>query len=561
MEAYEPNRRIEGAFDRSTAAVCLNGTFVGREKEGIAAFRGIPFALPPVGRLRWKEPVPVTSSDGVFEAYHNGPSPVQTKLESERASFYEQSEDCLYLNVWTAKGYEGQGRAVMVFIHGGSYGWGGTADPLYDGHNFVSAHPEIVLVTIAYRTGLAGFMDFSEVPGGEAYPTAGNLGLLDQICALQYIQANIRSFGGDPSKVTVFGESAGGGSVSLLPLIPAAKGLFSRVIAESGSVALTYSRKECLTLTRMLLKETGARRMEDLVSLSPDEFRRVNEKLNQYNNFPERDGVVLPEDLYGAYERGDAQPVEMMLGTNADELRYWILDLGGVHPYRLMSNVMLAGTMKQISRRDRKRVEAFLLIQPGTDPADRPWKITELYNELLFRLPAIRQGQTHAANGNPVYMYYWRYPSSLPDLGACHAVELAYVFNNLDETIYTGEGINGKLAAEVQRMWVNFALTGDPSTEDHLWEPYSVKARKTMVFDDEIFQKINLHETGRRLLYPLLEYRFNGNYTAVTAGVPKTAVIIAAAAAAGAGLAGLLLWALLGRRKNGEDAGPGSGGV
>ncbi len=111
--------------------------------------------------------------------------------------------------------------------------------------------------------------------------------------------------------------------------------------------------------------------------------------------------------------------------------------------------------------------EAFLLIQPGTDPADRPWKITELYNELLFRLPAIRQGEAHADHGNPVYMYYWRYPSSLPDLLACHAVELAYVFNNLDETVYTGEGINRKLVEEVQQMWVNFALTGNPSTEEH----------------------------------------------------------------------------------------------
>ncbi|MBQ3954477.1 MAG: carboxylesterase/lipase family protein [Clostridia bacterium] len=551
MESYRPNRRIEGPFDGSVSAECLNGTFVGLEREGVVSFRGIPFAVPPVGALRWKEPVPVTASDGVFEAVCNGPSPIQTKLDSERASFWEQSEDCLYLNVWTAEGYAGQKRAVMVFIHGGSYGWGGTADPLYDGHSFVKAHPEIVLVTIAYRTGLAGFMDFSEVPGGEAYAQSGNLGLLDQICALRYIQGNIRSFGGDPSNVTVFGESAGGGSVSLLPLIPAARGLFSRVIAESGSVALTYSRKECLPLTRMLMKETGARRMEDLAALSPEEFRAVNEKLNQYNNFPERDGVVLPEDLYGAYERGEAAPVEMMIGTNADELRYWILDLGGVRQYRLMSGVMLRNTLKQISRRDRKRVEAFLLIQPGTDPADRPWKITELYNELLFRLPAIRQGQAHAERGNPVYMYYWRYPSSLPDLLACHAVELAYIFNNLDETIYTGEGIDRKLAEEAQKMWVNFALTGNPSTEEHPWEPYSVRSRKTMVLDGEIFQKINLHETGRRLLFPLLEYRFNGNYTAVTESAPKIAAI-AAAAAAGAGLAGLLLWSLL---KKGKDDG------
>lgn len=544
MESYKPNLKIEGDYDRAVAAECVNGTFVGKTSEGVTAFRGIPFAAPPVGKLRWKEPVPVVASEGVFEAFYNGPSPIQTELASERASYYFQSEDCLYLNVWTADGYAGAKRAVMVFIHGGAYGWGGTADPLYDGHNFVKAHPEIVLVTIAYRIGLTGFMDFSAVPGGEAYASSGNLGILDQICALQYIQGNIHAFGGDPTRVTIFGESAGGGSVSILPLLPAAKGLFSRVIAESGSVALTYSRKECASLTKRLLKETKARRMEDLVAMSETELRAVNEKLNQYNNFPERDGVVIPEDLYGAYERGEAAPVDMMLGTNADELRYWVLDMGGVPQYRVMSGVMLTETMRAIKKEDRKRVDAFLMIQPWQGPVDRHWQITALFNELLFRLPAIRQGQTHADHGNRVYMYYWRYPSALPDLGACHAVELAYVFNNLEETIYTGENVSAELAAKVQQMWVNFALTGDPSLPELTWTPYTKASRWTMVLDETPYLKVNLHETGRRLLYPLTKYRFNGNYTAASSD-GLTPAAKAAIAAAGVGAAALLLWLLL----------------
>lgn len=544
MDTYLKNQRIEGEYDPACAATCLNGTFVGQSTDGVASFRGIPFALPPVGRLRWKEPVPVTADDGVFEAYYNGSSPIQTKLSSERASLYHQSEDCLYLNVWTAEGYAKEKRAVMVFIHGGSYGWGGTADPLYDGHNFVKAHPDVVLVTIAYRTGIAGFIDFSEVPGGEAYANSGNLGLLDQICALRYIQSNIRSFGGNPANVTIFGESAGGGSVSLLPLIPSAKGLFSRVIAESGSVALTYSREECQQFTRMLLKETKAKRMEDLVDLSEDQIKAVNEKLNLYNNFPERDGVVLPEDLYGAYENGSAFPVDMMIGTNADELRYWILDVGGVHKYRLMSNVLLRNTLKQVSRKDKQRAEAFLRIQPSDSILDRPWQITEFFNELLFRLPAIRQGQAHAAHGNAVYMYYWRYPSSIPNLGACHAVELAYVFNNPQETIYTGEGVNQELAAQVQQMWVNFAKTGDPSIDGIAWETYTREHRNTIILDETIHAEKNLKETGRRLLTPLLKYQFNGNYTAFTPDSISSAAL-KAAAVAGVGLATFLLWSVL----------------
>ncbi len=584
MEPYQENLRIDGEYSHACAADCVNGIFVGRAHGGVITFRGIPFAKPPVGPLRWKEPVRVSAAgeadpadgasavtdgaapadlaeapgaassaadpaDGassaaggkpVFQAYYNGSSPIQTKLDSERASMYHQSEDCLYLNVWTAEGFAGQKRAVMVFIHGGSYGWGGTADPIYDGHNFVKDHPEIVLVTVAYRTGIAGFIDFSEVPGGEEYATSGNLGLLDQICALEYVQENIRSFGGDPENVTIFGESAGAGSVSLLPLIPAAKGLFSKVIAESGSVALSYSRKECLAFTRKLRTLTGAKNMEELVALSEEQLMAVNQKLNDENNFPERDGVVLPEDVYGAYERGAAFSVPMMIGTNADELRYWIQDVGGVRKYRLLSNITYESMLKAMKQEDRERAEEFLSLQAAEGATERPWQITEFCNEMMFRLPALRQAEGHAAWGNPVYMYYWKYPSSLPDMGACHAVELAYVFNNPQEIIYTGEGVNQELASQVQEMWANFALRGDPSTDEVLWEPYSADSRRTMILDEETRMTTDLMENGRVLLWPLLDYGFNGNPQGITLNVPFVYKSATKAVAALAGLGSVL---------------------
>ena len=547
MERYQPNRPITGEYDGSCAADCVNGIFVGRTREGVTAFRGIPFAAPPVGPLRWKEPVPVTAREGVYEALYNGPSAIQTHLDSERASFYEQSEDCLYLNVWTAEGYAGQKRPVMVFIHGGNYGWGGTADPLYDGHNFVKAHPEIVLVTIAYRIGIFGFMDFSEVPGGEAYPCSGNLGLLDQLCALRYLQENLRSFGGDPKNVTVFGESAGGGSVSLLPLLPAANGLFSRVIAESGSIALTYSRKECLPLTRALLKASGAKTMAELAALPEKRLKAINNTVGQVNNFPERDGVVLPKDLYAAYESGAVLPVDMLIGTNADELRYWILDVGGLSAYRHASYFLFNSTVKRLDQADRLRAEAFLRLQADKGISDKPWQITEFFNELLFRLPAIRQAEAHAARGNRTFLYYWSCPSSLPRLGACHAVELAYVFNNLDETIYTGEGVNRELAAQVQQMWVNFAKTGDPSVDGLQWSPYSRTSRSTMILDAPSRMERDWREDERKCLTPLLRYCVNGN--SAVPSVDASDLLRIAAVAAGIGAAAILLWRLLRRRK------------
>lgn len=326
----------------------------------------------------------------------------------------------------------------MVFIHGGSYGWGATSDPVYDGHNLVAKFDDIILVTVEYRLGMMGFIDFSAVEGGEEYNTSGNLGLLDQVCALQWIQENIVAFGGDPDNVTVFGESAGGGSVSLLPLIDGTEGLFQRIIAESGSVALTYSTDECQNLTQMLLEETGCTNMKELAALSEEELISVNEKLNDYNCFPERDGVVLPVNLYEAYEGGSASHIDMMIGTNADEVRYWI-------------------------------------------------------NEML---------------------------------GACHAIELTYIFNNLDNAIYTGDKVNTALADAAQNMWVNFARTGNPSTEKYAWQPYDADSRMTMVLGNEISIVSDLKGKQRALLEPILNYGFNGCYTNLSFNVPQVYKIV-----------------------------------
>ena len=195
--SFGVNGRLIGEYDPALAAECVNGTFVGKLSGGVTVFKGIPFAKPPVGGLRWKRPEPVGPDDGVYEAYYNGKSPIQTEWTTEQASYYPQGEDCLYLNIWADTSREDKEKTVMVFFHGGSYGWGGTADPLYDGQRFVAANPDIVLVTVGYRTGLMGFVDLSYLKGGEEYPDAPNLGILDQIEALRWIRDNIRAFGGD----------------------------------------------------------------------------------------------------------------------------------------------------------------------------------------------------------------------------------------------------------------------------------------------------------------------------------------------------------------------------
>ena len=515
-ESWGENRRITEGYDPALAAKCTNGIFVGRRKDSLLVFRGIPFARPPVGELRWKKPQPAPDGDDVREAYYNGKTPIQTEWHSERASYYPQGEDCLYLNVWTAPEAQPKGKTVMVFIHGGSYGWGGTADPLYDGENFVKAHPEIVLITIGYRVGLMGFVDFSQIEGGEAFPDAPNLGIWDQIEALKWIRRNVEAFGGDPEKVTIFGESAGGGSVSILPFIPEAKGLFRRVIAESGSAALTYSKEECADFTRRLIKETGAVDMRDLMLLSESKLMEFNEKLNYYNNFPQRDGVLIPEDPYAPYREGRTADIDMMIGTNADETNYWINEVGGFIPFRIGLPIQYENDLRLLKPEDRERARQFMKMRGGYSL----WKISEFFTEIMFRLPAVRQAEEHSRNGGKVYMYYWKEHSRLPHLRACHAVELAYVFGNTEDTIYTGKPADPALSRQVQDQWVRFAQTGDPGDENLPWPAYETEERWTMILAENSGAEKDPLSEQRKLLDPILEYRLNASYADMDYNVP-----------------------------------------
>ncbi|MBQ7600276.1 MAG: carboxylesterase/lipase family protein [Clostridia bacterium] len=510
------NRPVNGVFDPALGARCDNGTFVGREKEGVLTFKGIPFACPPTGELRWKKPVRAPENSGVYEAFYNGKTPIQTEWETERASYYVQGEDCLYLNVWTGSDRTVEGKAVMVFFHGGSYGWGGTADPLYDGFRFALAHPDVVLITAGYRVGLMGFVDFSSVRGGESFPDAPNLGLWDQIEALRWVKRNASAFGGDPECVTIFGESAGGGSVSLLPMIPEASGLFRRVIAQSGSVALTYSKDECRPFTERLLKESGAACMDDLLRLTEEQLIKLNRKLNAYNNFPQRDGILIPEDPYEPYREGRTSGFDMMMGTNADEANYWVNEVGGIIPYRFGTPIMFENHLKKLSREDKKRVKSFMQLKEGYSL----WRISAFFTEIMFRLPAVRQAEEHKRNGGRCYMYFWEEQSEHRFLRACHAVELAYVFGNTEDTIYTGKPADPGLSKTVQDMWVRFAKTGDPGTAELPWPEYDSEDRWTMMLSLEPHAEEDPLPEEREILEPILDYRINGSYADMSLNVP-----------------------------------------
>lgn len=513
---FGENHELTSDPDKAHSIKCLNGTFIPKVDDTVRIFRGIPFALPPINERRWKKPEPVINSNKIYEAYYNGKSPIQTVIDSERASYYPQSEDCLYLNVWVNDASKDKNKPIMVFIHGGAYGWGGTVDPIYDGLNFIKLHPDVILITIAYRVGLFGFVDLSYLKGGEAFEDAPNLGIYDQIEALRWINKNGKAFGGDTNNVTIFGESAGGGSVSLLPLIKEAKGLFHRVIAESGSLALTYAKDECKAFTNKLIKAAKTDSMEELMKLSTEELAKLNEGLNESNNFPMRDGKLIPIDPYEPYQKGETTSIDMIMGTNANELLYWIGELGGLFNYSAGMPIKYKADIAKISKDDMQKVKTFMRVAKGNKVA----RITEFYNEIMFRLPAIYQAEGHSSNGGNIYMYYWKEESKIPLYKACHAVELAYVFYNLDETIYTGERADEGLAKAVSTMWVNFAKTGNPSLEDIKLSKYDKKKRSTIIFEkDKIREEKEVLEEQRDLLSPIVKYMINPGYADVDANL------------------------------------------
>lgn len=509
QKLYGENKEIKGEYDQNLAVKCENGIFVGKEKNGVISYKGIPFAKPPVGENRWKAPLYVDKSDKVFEAYYFGKTAIQQPWFSEVASCYPQSEDCLYLNIWSNKNIK-DNKTVMVFIHGGAYGYGGTSDPIYDGQKFVENYPDVILVTIAYRVGVMGFIDFSFVEGAAGYEDSPNLGILDQIMALKWINNNIGFFGGNKDNITVFGESAGGGSVSILPVVDEAKGLFKRVIGESGSIALTFDRKECEPFTRKFMKNSNCNNMQDLLNLTTEQIQEANAPINDKNNFPMRDGRIVPKDLYKAYRSGKSAWCDMINGTNKDECRYWIGEMGGLQVYAMAIPVLFYNQIDVMDAKDRKRaLEYFDKNHDGTDYI----RYTEFENDVIFRSPAQMQLRLHAMNGGKAYNYFWTFPSAIANYGACHAVELNHVFGNLDERIYTGDNVSEKLSKTVQDMWVNFARTGDPSTADIRWPMYEASSKKTMVLGESIYVKENIFSRRSAIVDPILKYLINGNYS------------------------------------------------
>ena len=486
MYGGENHKITDGNFDKSLAVKCVNGTFVGKKTENIITYRGIPFVgKQPVGELRWKAPVDVVPDSGVYEAYFNAKS-AYGNAEFEIGSMYDLSEDCLYLNVWKADDSSAEKKPVMVWIHGGAFEAGGTVDPMFDCHNFVKENPDVIVVTIAYRLGVFGFFHLSHLPDGKDYPDAQNLGLLDQVAALKWVHENISGFGGDPDNVTIFGESAGAGSCSLIPLVPGSQKYFKRVIAQSGAPNQTRSAEDATACTNQVMEILGCKTVADLQKLDAQKFFDASSVIFM-RQFPERDGKYLPSDPYAAYANGAAEDLDIIQGCNKDEVNYFVYGFG-IEPYNNWGDARKEMKPEQLTDAEKSLVESFCKDIKGESYE----RTSRLFDQIVFIAPLFRMSENQTKAGGKSYTYYFTPESSLPVMRCGHAVELSTALNNPENTIFSGRAFDETFSKTMRKMWVQFAKTVNPSLSADIspdgkakeWPPYDIENKKIMVFDE-----------------------------------------------------------------------------
>ena len=491
------------------------GYLIGKQdRYGIINFKGIPYAKQPVGNLRWKAPQSAEYHTEPLKVFDSGHTAIQQVDPVMVMSTLPQGEDCLTLDIWT-RDTKAQGKPVMVFIHGGSYLAGGSNDPLADCEQFVK-RADVVMVSINYRVNVLGFLNLEEF-GGIEYADSSNLGMLDQVQALKWIRENISGFGGDPNNVTIFGESCGAGSVSVLMGMPEAKGLFQKAILESGSAGLLkrdpeYSKQ----IARDFIKITGVKNMDELLALTPDQIRDYHKELdkkyfpNETYCFPVIDGRSIPLDPYISIKNGLDNGVKMLIGTNQDEINFWKFYMGDAF-YNGAAEGFGWATYKTAGldvEKHKDAINKFLTSKNSLNPAEEHPHVN-LVNDLGFRMPAIKMAE-YQSNYNDVYMYYFKWKSPVPGVGSSHALELPFVFHNINPHLDNWMGkdpLPEGLADNMQDAWIAFAETGNPSIKQApTWEKYDLNLRATMFIDDGKWQLVNDPGKKERLeLNPLFD--------------------------------------------------------
>jgi para-nitrobenzyl esterase len=488
-----------------------NGKVEGAQEGSVQVWRGIPYAQPPTGNLRFMPPQAPANWEGVRDATNYGSAAAQLPGALERlfgTAKVPSSEDCLYLNVWSSAADNAK-RPVLFWIHGGAFVNGSGSTPWYNGKSFAE-QGDVVVVTINYRLGVLGFLHLAEL-GGAEYASSGNCGILDQVAALEWVRDNIGAFGGDPNNVTIFGESAGSMSVATLLAVPQAQGLFHKAILQSGAAhnlrtaglatKHTHSILEALEFNGTIeqLKEVPVEKLLEAGRLAVS--RNPNGRIFQ----PVVDGKALPQLPVKAVAEGSVRGVPLLIGTTLEEMKLFTafdptwqaLDEDGIQK-------RCAGMVGE---------EIFGKVAPGYAdyPAATPLeKWTRLLTDRTFWMPSIRLAEAQVPNA-PVWMYRfdWLSPAFGGKLGACHALEIPFVFNNLDKAgvvPFTGDAPDRQALADAMHAgWIAFAKTGNPNTPTlPAWSAYDLTNRPTMLYNNQCKLENDPQRTERRLWDGLL---------------------------------------------------------
>jgi para-nitrobenzyl esterase len=456
------------------------GTVEGIEKDGVLQFRGIPFAAPPVGDLRWRPPQPAEPWTGVRRADEFGPIAPQGE---NRIAFFATAEQpeiseegCLTLNVFTPA-LDGEPRPVMVWIHGGGFTGGSGRNAWYNGSSFAAGG--VVVVTINYRLGALGFLHL-----GDDLPGSGNCGLLDQVAALEWVRDNIAGFGGDPGNVTVFGESAGGMSIGSLLGTPAASGLFHQAVPQSGAASTVNTLEHAAEVAELTIAKAGgldalrAAPWERVVEIQGEVAIERQRGVGALPYMPVVDGTVLPRPPLESVRAGTAAPVRLLTGTTREEMA--LFHYMGPGPHDLDETTVLRRLDRMHAGAGRSLYDAYRSeLGESARPVD-VWVAVE--TDRVFRVPAIRLASAQARHTPDVWMYLFTWASPALDgaLRSCHALEIPFVWNTLTSGSdgFTGTGPEADaLAGEMHGVWTAFATSGSPG-----WDRYEEERRATRVF-------------------------------------------------------------------------------
>ncbi len=460
-----------------------NGLVSGIHSNGVNVFKGIPFAAPPIGELRWKAPQPAANWQGVRQcdtfsasAMQAKPAPFMMYTAEFLAPPEPLSEDCLYLNVWTAAKATSEKRPVIVWIHGGGFTGGSGSVPLYDGEDL--AKKGVVFVTINYRLGVFGFLAHPELSKEANGKEVGNYAFLDQIAAFEWVKKNIAAFGGDPNNVTLAGQSAGAFSVNVLMASPLAKGLFHKAIAESGGMFGISSRTKSVADAEQtgvaFAQKLQAKSIADLRAKSADEILKAGGGIAS----PVLDKHVIVGDMYSLFANNKQNDVPLLTGWNAGD-RF-------PSPKTLTAEEFKADAEKKYGA----FANDFLKVYPSATDAEAKESQLEVGGHLLFAWQNYTWAKLQSSYGkNKAYLYLFKHVpphhADKPDFGAFHSAEFGYALHTLRNWDRPFTEVDRKLEDQMSSYWVNFAKIGNPNAKGlPEWKAFDATKPQAMIFGD-----------------------------------------------------------------------------